>query len=116
MKRRHHETSLPHPSRLAAWLAFTALCAASPDLFASTALAQKNGCTGCHAAQVQLVGPAFRSVAAKYSDQAGALQTVVEHIRAGGSGRWGQVPMPPQPQLSDADARRLATWILGGAK
>jgi cytochrome c len=37
-------------------------------------------------------------------------------IKAGGSGKWGPVPMPPQPGLSDADLTTLATWILGGAK
>lgn len=116
MKRRNNETRQPQLRRLTGWLACAALCATCPGAIANATLAQKNGCTGCHAVQAQLVGPAFRSVAAKYSDQAGALQAVVEHIRGGGSGRWGQIPMPPQPQLSEADTGRLATWILGGAR
>ena len=64
----------------------------------------------------KLVGPAYREVAEKYKGQADAQATVVQHIREGGSGRWGDVPMPPQKQLTEAQARTLAAWILGGAK
>ncbi|HVR54223.1 MAG TPA: c-type cytochrome [Pseudorhodoferax sp.] len=110
--------SSPHRllRHIAAWLACAALGAASPALQASPALAGKNGCMGCHAAATALVGPAYRGVAARYAGQAGALQTVTDNIRKGGAGRWGDIPMPPQPQLSESDARRLAAWILGGAK
>ncbi|MEY4421361.1 MAG: hypothetical protein RLZZ498_1957, partial [Pseudomonadota bacterium] len=41
---------------------------------------------------------------------------LAKSIKAGGSGKWGPIPMPPQAQLSDADAKALATWVLGGAK
>jgi CheY-like chemotaxis protein len=36
--------------------------------------------------------------------------TAVQKIRAGGSGVWGAVPMPPQP-IAEADARTIARWI-----
>lgn len=110
--------SSPHrPLRhIAAWLACAALGAASPALQANQALAGKNGCMGCHAAATALVGPAYRDVAAKYAGQAGALQALTASIRQGGADRWGAIPMPPQPQLSESDARRLAAWILGGAR
>ncbi len=83
---------------------------------ANEALAKKNGCFACHAVKSQLVGPAYRDVAAKYAGQAGAEDQLVRSIREGGSGKWGDIPMPPHPDLSDADAHRLAKWILGGAK
>ena len=83
---------------------------------AGAALAQKHGCLGCHAAQAQLAGPAYEAVAQKYAGESGAAEALAQRIREGGSGRWGPMPMPPQPQLSPADAKRLATWILAGAK
>lgn len=33
-------------------------------------------------------------------------------VKAGGAGVWGQVPMPPHPQLSDADLQAMVTYIL----
>ena len=48
--------------------------------------------------------------------QKDAVATLVHNIKAGGAGKWGPVPMPPQASLSDTDAKALATWILDGAK
>ena len=92
------------------------LTAFASNSFASNALAKKNDCLGCHAAATKLVGPAYQEVAAKYSDQPDARDTLVKSIRNGSVGKWGDVPMPPHPKLSEADAKRLATWILDGAK
>ncbi len=96
-----------------AWLgALTSLCA--PAL-ANTALAQKNGCLACHAVDHKVVGPAYQEVAKKYAGNT-KPEDLAKRIKAGGSGSWGPIPMPPQGALSDADAKTLATWILGGAK
>jgi cytochrome c len=84
--------------------------------FASTDLAQKNGCLACHSPDKKIVGPAFRDVAKKYSGQKDAEATVIKNIRSGGSGKWGPVPMPPQAALADADVKALADWVLAGAK
>ena len=83
---------------------------------ANQALAQKNACLACHAVDKKLVGPSYKDVAKKYAGQKDAVATLVKNIKAGGSGKWGPVPMPAQTALSDADAKALATWILGGAK
>ena len=83
---------------------------------ANKALAEKNGCLGCHAVAAKLVGPAYKDVAAKYVDQPDATEMLAKSIRAGGTGKWGEMAMPPQAQLSEADAKKLAAWILGGAK
>ncbi len=83
---------------------------------ASLALAQKNACIACHAVDKKLVGPAYQDVAKKYAGQKDAQAYLVKSIKAGGSGKWGPVPMPAQAALSDADAGTLAAWILGGAK
>jgi cytochrome c len=83
---------------------------------ASLALATKNACTACHAVDKKLVGPAYKDIAQKYGSQKDAAAMLAKSIKAGGSGKWGPVPMPAQPALSDADALTLAQWILGGAK
>ncbi len=101
--------------RLAPWALSLVACAAAPAV-AQQALASKYACLACHAAATKLVGPAYKEVAAKYSGQRDAVDTLVKSIRNGGSGRWGDIAMPPQPQVPEADAKKLAEWILGGAK
>lgn len=81
---------------------------------ANQALAQKNACLACHAVDKKLVGPSYQDVAKKYAGK--SADELAKSIKAGGSGKWGAVPMPAQAALSDADAKTLATWILGGAK
>ena len=84
---------------------------------ANLALAQKNACTACHAVDKKLVGPSYQDVAKKYAADKDAVAKLSASIRAGRrSGKWGPVPMPAQPNLSEADAKLLATWVLGGAK
>ncbi len=95
-------------------LALSVVAFGAPAL-ASSAIAQKNGCLGCHAADKKLVGPSYQDVAKKYAGKRSA-DDLAKSIKAGGGGKWGPVPMPAQAALSDADAKALATWILGGAK
>ena len=51
-----------------------------------------------------------------YAQDANAVATLVGKVKQGGVGAWGQVPMPPQPQVKDADAQAIVRWIIGGAK
>lgn len=88
----------------------------STPTFANLELAKKNSCTACHAVDKKVVGPAYQDVAKKYAGQKDAEAALIKSIKAGGSGKWGPVPMPPQAALSDADAKTLAVWVLGGAK
>lgn len=97
-------------------IGLAALMALSGPAFANKALAEKHGCLGCHAAATKIVGPAYRDVAAKYADDANAGSVLVQSIRNGGAGKWGEIAMPPQQQVSEADAKKLARWILDGAK
>lgn len=76
------------------------------------ALLGANQCSACHAVDKKVVGPAFHDVAAKYAGNADATGKLMQSIRSGGSGKWGQVPMPAFPQLDDADLKTLATWVL----
>jgi cytochrome c len=95
---------------------FAFACFLSLPAWASMDLAKKNACTACHNVNKKLVGPAYLDVAKKYAGQKDAAVNLAKSIKEGGSGKWGPVPMPSQPSLSDADATTLATWILAGAK
>ena len=86
--------------------------AATPAL-ASLELAQKNSCTACHAVDKKLVGPAYKEVANKYRGDDKAPARLEEKVKKGSVGTWGQVPMPPNAQVSDADVKALVKWILG---
>ncbi|THF63863.1 c-type cytochrome [Pseudothauera nasutitermitis] len=80
--------------------------------FASADLAKAKNCMACHAVDKKLVGPAYKDVAAKYAGQGDAAATLATKIQKGGVGNWGQIPMPPNPQVNDADAKALAEWVL----
>ena len=86
---------------------------ASLPALASADLAQKKNCMACHATDKKLIGPGYKEVAAKYAGQKDAADKLAQKIVKGGSGVWGQVPMPANPQVSEAEAKQLATWLLG---
>ena len=79
-------------------------------------LAKKYNCLACHQVDKKLVGPSYQEVAAKYKGQADAVATLSAKIKAGGVGVWGQIPMPPNPTVPDADMTIIVDWILGLAK
>ena len=80
--------------------------------FASPEMLKKYNCTACHANDKKLVGPPYKDVAAKYKADGGAAEKLAKKIKAGGSGVWGPIPMPPHPQVSDADALALAKYVM----
>ena len=88
----------------------------APATQASEELAKKYNCLACHQMDKKLVGPAYVDVAAKYKGQADAGKLLADKIKKGGVGVWGQVPMPPNPTVPDADMAALTAWILGMAK
>lgn len=79
---------------------------------ANEALLDKYACVACHQAQQKVVGPSWKQVSDKYRDGSKTADQLAARIRSGGSGTWGAMPMPAQPQVSDADLQALATWIL----
>jgi cytochrome c len=81
---------------------------------ASQELAQKAMCTGCHAVDKKMVGPAYKEVAAKYKGQAGAAAALVDKVRKGSAGGWGTIPMPPSgaDKINDADLKAVIDWVL----
>lgn len=79
---------------------------------ASPELAKAKNCMACHAPATKLVGPSFKDIAGKYGADAGAEARLVLKVQKGSTGVWGPVPMPANPQVSEADARILVKWIL----
>lgn len=75
-------------------------------------LLQKKNCFACHSIDKRKYGPKFVDVAAKYANDSRAAAKVAKRIRAGSSGIWGQDQMPPQPQVSEAEAMTLAKYVL----
>jgi cytochrome c len=94
----------------------TAAHSAPATKVAALDLAKTTGCTACHGVGNRIVGPAFREIGGRYANDAGAEARLLAKVKQGGGGAWGQVPMPAQPQLNDAEARALVRWILAGAK
>ena len=92
-----------------ATFAAIALCAPA---WADLALATSKNCMACHATDKKLVGPAFKDVAAKYANDKTAAYKLAIKIQKGGAGVWGPVPMPANTQVNDADAKKLAAWVL----
>jgi cytochrome c len=86
--------------------------AASAPALADMQLATSKNCMACHAAATKLVGPSFKAIADKYAGQKDAADKLAIKIMKGGSGVWGPVPMPANPQVSTEEAKKLATWIL----
>lgn len=80
--------------------------------FAQADLAQKKNCMACHAVDKKVVGPAYKDVAAKYAGQKDAVDKLAQKVVKGGSGVWGAVPMPANPQVSEAEAKQLVQWIM----
>ena len=99
--------------RIAMMFAIGALAAtAASSASAQEALAKKYNCFACHAIDKKVVGPAYKDVAAKYRGDKGAEAKLFEKVKKGGAGVWGQVPMPPNSNVPDADIKALVHWVL----
>ena len=94
-----------------ALMSAAAVLSAAPA-FADQALATSKNCMACHAVDKKLVGPAYKDVAAKYKSDKTAADKLAIKIMKGGGGAWGAVPMPANPQVNDAEAKKLVAWIL----
>jgi len=92
--------------------ASAALLVMSGAASADQALAQKNACMSCHGVDKKIVGPAFKEVAKKYAGDKEAHDRLVAKVKTGGKGVWGQVPMPPSPQVKPEDASKIIDWVL----
>ena len=102
--------------KLIATALITAGLLASAPAMANLDLAKKSNCMSCHTVDKKLVGPSYKDVAAKYAGKADAVKSLSAKVKAGGKGAWGEIPMPPNANVKDADIETLVKWILAGAK
>ena len=86
--------------------------AVSTPALADLQLATAKNCMACHAVDKKLVGPSYKDVAAKYAGQKDAADKLAGKVIKGGSGVWGPVPMPANPQVSADEAKKLVAWVL----
>ena len=84
----------------------------SVPALADQALATAKNCMACHAVDKKLVGPSYKEVAAKYAADKSAVDKLASKILKGGSGAWGAVPMPANAQVNEAEAKKLAAWVM----
>jgi cytochrome c len=75
-------------------------------------LAGEKACLACHAIDKKVVGPSYKDVAAKYKGDAKAEAMLVQKVLKGGVGAWGQIPMPPNSTVKEAEAKILVKWVL----
>ena len=95
-----------------ALLIMAAMTAISAPAMADEALAKSKNCMACHAVDKKQVGPAYKDVAAKYAGNPKAVDMLATKIMKGGSGVWGAIPMPANTQVNEAEAKKLAAWVL----
>jgi len=102
-------------NRKLVWFAATGFlaCTSAPALAQDAQkLLSEKGCLACHAVDKKLVGPGYKDVAAKYRARKDAADYLSKKIREGSNGVWGQIPMPPNATVSEAEASTLAKYIL----
>jgi cytochrome c len=98
-----------HSIALAAVLVVAAAGASAAD---PAELAKKYACLSCHAVDKKVVGPSYKDVAAKYKGDKGAEARLMDKVKKGGTGVWGQIPMPPNPSVKDDELKALVQWVL----
>ncbi len=103
---------MKHCMKLIPALMIALVGTAAAPAFAQAELAQKKNCMACHAVDKKVLGPAYKEVAAKYAGQKDAVDKLAVKVVKGGTGAWGNIPMPANPQVTDAEAKQLVAWIL----
>ena len=94
-------------------LSFGLALGATLPVQASEALAKKHLCTTCHVVKgAKTIGPTYAEVAKKYAGQKDADAKLADKVKKGSTGVWGQVPMPPNAAVPDADIKALVKWVL----
>ncbi|MDO8650895.1 MAG: c-type cytochrome [Undibacterium sp.] len=84
----------------------------SGSAMANADLAKTKNCMACHSVDNKVVGPAYKEVAKKYAGDKTAEDKLVKKVMKGGSGAWGAIPMPANPQVTEAEAHTLVKWVL----
>ena len=85
---------------------------AAPAAYGNEKLAQASGCMTCHGIDKKVIGPSYKEVATKYRSDKSAEAALIQKVKAGGKGVWGETPMPPNAHVKDDDIKSIVQWIL----
>lgn len=75
-------------------------------------LIYSSDCKTCHNEEVKTIGPAYITVARRYSDTDEVTEMLAGKIIKGGTGVWGEVPMTAHTSLPEEDAKEMVRYIL----
>lgn len=92
--------------------AFFALLLGGPARADDSELYKTKNCFACHRVDRDYHGPSFKAIATRYAKEQGMDAVLAKKVREGSSGVWGPTPMPPQGQVTEAEALTLSRWIL----
>jgi cytochrome c len=76
------------------------------------ALVKSGDCKTCHHATAKIIGPSHTDVAKKYDFTAANVSMLATKIIQGGVGVWGETPMNAHPDVTQADAEKMARYVL----
>ncbi len=86
--------------------------AATADAGKGKGLIEGSDCRTCHQDNAKVIGPSYADVAKKYPNTPENVKMLAEKVIKGGKGNWGEIPMTPHPNVSQADAEAMVTYIL----
>lgn len=94
--------------------------ALSGPAHADLALATAKGCIACHSVDKQIVGPSYGQVAGCYATKdakklAATKLMLAKHVKEGGAGTWGPIPMPANPAVAAEDINKIVDWVMAAA-
>lgn len=77
-------------------------------------IVSQSDCLSCHSIDQELTGPSFARIAQRFRGNAtdNVISALAESIVEGAEQRWGPSVMPPHPQLSIADAKSAAKYVM----
>jgi cytochrome c len=75
-------------------------------------LVKASDCKTCHHATNKIIGPAHTDVAKKYEFTEANVKLLADKIIKGGAGVWGEIPMTAHADISQADAEKMARYVL----
>jgi cytochrome c len=99
-------------TRTLAAAALIGIAVFSTPAMAQLELAKQKNCLACHSVDKKIVGPAYKDVAKKYEGDKDAATRLAKKVREGGVGVWGQIPMPANTQVNEAESLQLVKWVL----
>lgn len=72
----------------------------------------RSGCNTCHQISEQNIGPAYLMIADRYDGTEEVRKMLMQNVRNGSTGKWGQAQMIPHPDLAGRDLQNMIRYIL----